>query len=140
MRHAGRERLVAGQAAPPQARAGIGQPRAGEPAAGGRLMPFTEPEPGERLAAFGGERRDPGGVARIADGRDRRVHLVQGQRRGGHSRFRPAQPQVSEEAVALERKYPAAAAAAPGEVKHRAAVAAAHPARQATVVLAEERR
>ena len=139
MRQPGGERLVAGQAAPPRPGVWCGLPRSGEPAEGGGPMPLPEPERGKRLAAFGGERRDTVAVARVADGRDRRVHVVERQRGGGQARRRPQQPEVGEEAVALQWERAGAAAVAAWKVEHRAAVVAAHPPGQAAVALAKQR-
>ena len=102
-------------------------------------MPLPEPERGERLAAFAGERRDTAAVARVAEGRDRRVHVVERQRGGGQARRRPRQPEVGEEAVALQWKRAGAAAVAAWKVEHRAAVVAAQPPGQAAVALAQQR-
>ena len=102
-------------------------------------MPLPEPERGKRLAAFAGERRDTVAVARVAEGRDRRVHVIECQRGGGQARRRPRQPEVGEEAVALQWKRAPAAAVAAWKVEHRAAVVAAQPPGQAAVALAQQR-
>lgn len=139
MRQAGSQHLVAGQATWPGPGIRAGAPRSGEPVEGGGLIPLPQPERGERLAALGSERRDPGVVARVADGRDYRVHVVEGQRGGGQSRSRPQEPEVGQEAVGRQRQRPAAAGAARGEVKHRAAAKLADPPRQAAVAFSEQR-
>jgi hypothetical protein len=77
-------------------------------------------------------------VARAAEGRGRRIHVVERQRGGGQARRSPQQPEVGEEAVALQWKRAASAAVA-WKVEHRAAVVAAHPPGQAAVALAKQR-
>jgi hypothetical protein len=106
-------------------------------------VPGAQPEGGERVAALVGEGGHSGPVARVTEGRDRRVHVVEAQRaapvclladgcrRPGR---RAAHPEVSEEAIPLKRE-PQRGPVAGREFKYRLASRWPQPARQAGVVL-----
>ncbi len=137
VRHGRGERLVAEQPGRPRPRVGRGAVVAVGLLVVRRRAPVDQQAGGERLPALGGEGGGAVAVSRVGEGRDRRVHVVQGQWHGGRSHRRPQQAEVGEEPVRLQRER--AGALAPGEVEHRTAAVAVDPPGQPAVVLAQQR-
>ena len=112
-----------------------GPPCPGEPVPDPGQVAFPEPDGGEGLTALGRERDRPLPVAGIAERREHRFHVVQGQRDGGQPGRRPRDPQVGEEPVGLEREHEPAI---PGQRERRLARPVGHPSRQAAIALPEQ--